>query len=144
MVDQPGGFPLCCAPQKAQKKILGNLPEEEVLLEGTDHPEDTPSSLSNEEVEKCRALLSEAVTLAGEEIRELPRKDNEMEEDALPGQSESEEEPLMCKDLKTPSVQFFDDDNDDDDTKDVDVLTVKRRNVFGLESRGSVALVSSF
>ncbi|XP_015270882.1 PREDICTED: probable ATP-dependent RNA helicase DDX10 [Gekko japonicus] len=127
--------------QKAQKKMLGNDPEKEVLLGGTDHPEEAPSSFSGEEVEKCRALLSETVTLAGEEIRELPRKDNGMEEDALPGQSESEEEPLMCKDLKTPSVQFFDDD--DEDTKDVDVLTVKRRNVFGLESRGNVALSPS-
>ncbi|XP_077197725.1 putative ATP-dependent RNA helicase DDX10 [Paroedura picta] len=127
--------------QKAQKKMLENDAEKEVLLERTDLPEKAPSSLSSEEVEKCRTLFSETVTLSGEEIRELPRKDNEME-DALVEESESEEEPLMCKDLKTPSV-FVDDDDDDDDTKDMDVLTIKRRNVFDLESRDCVTLSSS-
>lgn len=133
--------------QKAQKKILGSDPEKEEgkdgLLGRIDHPEEAPSSLSSEEVEKCKALVSDTVTFAGEETRELSRKDNETEGDVLLGESESEEEQLMCKDLKTPSVQFFEDD-EDDDAKAVDVLTVKRRNVFGLEPRGSVALVSAF
>nr|XP_056714860.1 probable ATP-dependent RNA helicase DDX10 [Euleptes europaea] len=122
--------------QKAQKKMLGNDPETECLLGGTDHPEKAPSSLSNEEAEKCRTLFSETVTLA-EEMRELPSKDNGTEDDVLQGESESEDEPLMHKDLEPPPVQFFE---DDDDTKDVDVLTVKRRNVFGLEPRSSVPL----
>ncbi|XP_060090826.1 probable ATP-dependent RNA helicase DDX10 [Heteronotia binoei] len=126
--------------QKAQKKLLGNDSEKEVLLGTTDHFEGAPSSSCNEETEKHRALFSETVTLAKEESRELPRKDNEMEEDALQGESESEEELLIWKGLKTPSAQFFE---DDDDMKDVDVLTIKRQNVFGLESGGSVALSSS-
>lgn len=124
--------------------MLGNDPEKEDILGRTDHLEKAPSSLSDEEVEKFRALFSETGT--GEEVRELSRKDNKMEDDPLPGPSESEEKPLMCKDLNTPSVQFFDDADDDDadDTKDVDVLTVKRRNIFDVETKSAVTLVSSF
>uniref|UniRef100_A0ACB8FGH5 Uncharacterized protein n=1 Tax=Sphaerodactylus townsendi TaxID=933632 RepID=A0ACB8FGH5_9SAUR len=122
--------------------MLGSNPEKECLFRGADHSEKEPPSLSNNEVERCRTLFSETVTLAGEEIQELRSKDNRMEEDSSQGESELEEEPLMCKDLKTPSVQFFEDDEDDDDTKDVDVLTVKRRNVFGLKP--TVALVKKW
>ncbi|XP_054830831.1 probable ATP-dependent RNA helicase DDX10 [Eublepharis macularius] len=126
--------------QKAQKKKLES--EKEGLLEGTGHSKEAPS-LSSEEVEKCRALFSETVTLAGEETKELSGGDSEMEDDAFQGQSESEEEPLTCKGLKAESVQFFEDDDGDDDAKELDVLTVKRRNVFGLKPRGSVTLSSS-
>ncbi|XP_061484627.1 probable ATP-dependent RNA helicase DDX10 [Rhineura floridana] len=130
--------------QKVQKKMLENEPEKGEPLQGANEPEDACFSLSNNDVEKCRALFSETIMLGGEEEKELSSKDSETEDDAPQGQTEVEEEPVTVKHLEAERLQFFEEgDSDDDDSKELDVLTVKRRNVFGLESGDKVPLNTS-
>ncbi|XP_033002149.1 probable ATP-dependent RNA helicase DDX10 [Lacerta agilis] len=122
--------------QKLQKKTPENEPEKERPLQQTDEPQNAPFSVSNDDVEKCRALFSETAVLGGDEDIE----DSETEDDASQAQTETEEEPLAVKGSEAERLQFFEEgDSDDDDTKDLDVLTVKRRNVFGLEPGEKVA-----
>ncbi|XP_062983148.1 probable ATP-dependent RNA helicase DDX10 [Elgaria multicarinata webbii] len=126
--------------QKVQKKMFENEPEKENPLKGTEQPEDAGFSVSNEEAEYCRVPFSEAVKLGGEEMKEFSNKGSETENDTSQDQPETGEEPVTVKGSKAERLKFFeeDDGDDDDDTKDFDVLTVKRRNVFGLEARDNI------
>ncbi|XP_020658821.3 putative ATP-dependent RNA helicase DDX10 [Pogona vitticeps] len=123
--------------QKVQKKMLENEPEEEGPLEGKEQPKEKVFSSSNEDTEKCKALFSGTVTLGAEEMKKLSSKSSGMEADASHGESETEEEPIVVQGSKAECLKFFEedhsDDDDDDESKNPDVLTVKRRNVFGLE-----------
>ncbi|KAJ6662342.1 hypothetical protein lerEdw1_012506 [Lerista edwardsae] len=129
--------------QNAQKKRLENEPEKAGPSQGTQQSGTAHFTSSRDEVKSCRVLFGETVTLEGEEMKEPSSKESEAEDGASEGQSEVEEESGTAKGSEAECRQFFEED-DDDDTKDLDVLTVKRRNVFGLESRESVALVSVF
>ncbi|XP_053168415.1 probable ATP-dependent RNA helicase DDX10 [Hemicordylus capensis] len=130
--------------QKAQKKMLESEPERESLSQETEQSEDACLPFSNEEVEQCRAHFSETVTLKGEENKEHSSNNSEAEDDTSQGPSEAEEEPVTGKGSKAECMQFFEEsDSDDDNLKNLAVLTVKRRNVFGLESGDSVAVAAS-
>ncbi|XP_066476098.1 probable ATP-dependent RNA helicase DDX10 [Tiliqua scincoides] len=124
--------------QNAQKKRLENELEKAGPSQGAKQSEHFPSS--SDEVERCRALFSETILLEGEEIKGPSSKKSEAEDGALQGQPETEEESVTGKGSKAECMQFF--EENDDDMKDLDVLTVKRRNVFGLESRDSAALTA--
>ncbi|XP_034970311.2 probable ATP-dependent RNA helicase DDX10 [Zootoca vivipara] len=126
--------------QKLQKKTPENEPEKEGPLQQTDEPQNAPFSVTNDDVERCRALFSKTAVLGGDEDIELSSKDSETEDDASQAQTETEEEPIAVKGSEAERLQFFEESNsDDDDTKDLDVLTVKRRNVFGLEPGEKIA-----
>uniref|UniRef100_A0A670ZKX4 ATP-dependent RNA helicase n=1 Tax=Pseudonaja textilis TaxID=8673 RepID=A0A670ZKX4_PSETE len=116
--------------QKVQKK----LHTAELEKEGKEPVEDTKFSLSDEELEKCRRIFSRTGMLGQKEPEGLSGKSSPVEE-ALQSPSEPEE-PAIVHESKPESLNFFeddDDDGDDDDNAFKDVLTVKRRNVFGLE-----------
>uniref|UniRef100_A0A803TAY5 ATP-dependent RNA helicase n=1 Tax=Anolis carolinensis TaxID=28377 RepID=A0A803TAY5_ANOCA len=129
--------------QKVQNKMLENEPKKEGSLQRTEQPEEGAHfSVSNEDVEKCRALFTETAVSRGEEIKELSGRNGETEDDASVGTSEIEEEPAVVKGSKAECLKFFEEDEDedeDDDTKNLDVLTVKRRNIFGTEPDTSMS-----
>ncbi|NWW43507.1 DDX10 helicase, partial [Pedionomus torquatus] len=141
--------------QKVRKKLCANE-----AADGTDHLKETEqnnnaiSSINNEGVEKCGTNFSGMVSV--NKIKEERRKETEecsaSSEDAESGEStdeseevsEEEEEkevPVPSRVPNPDSVQFLeeDDEDDDDDTKDLDLLTVKRRDVFGVEARDNPA-----
>ncbi|XP_063161883.1 probable ATP-dependent RNA helicase DDX10 [Candoia aspera] len=121
-----------------QKKMHTKEPEKE----GTEHAEDTQFSLSDEDLEKCRRIFCRADMLGQKETEGLSGKSSP-EEDALRSQSELEQ-PATVHESKPESLNFFEEEDDDDDNVDgsKDVLIVKRRNVFGLESEEKSALVT--
>lgn len=127
--------------QNAQKKRLENDPEKAGLSQEVEQSGAVHFTSSVDEAERRGALFSETITLEEEEIKELSSKESEAE-GASQGQLQTEEESLAGKGSKAECMQLF--EEDDDDTKDLDVLTVKRRNVFGLESKDSIALVRGF
>ncbi|XP_032846667.2 probable ATP-dependent RNA helicase DDX10 [Tyto alba] len=141
--------------QKVRKQLCANE-----AVDGTDHSKETEQnkntlSLINEEgLEKRGTNFSGEVSVNKTEEKER-KKDTEecsaSSEDAEEsGESEdeskevSEEEKEVAVPSRAPnpdSMQFFedDDDDDDDDNKDLDLLTVKRRNVFGVEAKDNPA-----
>ncbi|XP_075569349.1 putative ATP-dependent RNA helicase DDX10 [Pelecanus crispus] len=146
--------------QKARKQLCANE-----AADGTDHLKETEqnkntiSSINNEGVEKSGTNFSGKVSVNKTKAKER-RKETEECSDSSEGAEESgesedeskqvseEEEkeekevPISSRVPNPDSVQFFeddDDDDDDDDTKDVDLLTVKRRNVFGVEAKDNPA-----
>ncbi|KAM6446867.1 putative ATP-dependent RNA helicase DDX10 [Liasis olivaceus] len=124
--------------QKVQKKMHTEKPEKE----GTEQAEDTQFSLSDEDLEKCRRIFSRTGLLGQQETEGLSGKSSP-EEDALQSQSELEE-PTTVHESKPECLNFFEDNDGDDDDDDAskDVLIVKRRNVFDLESEEKAALVT--
>ncbi|NXG70517.1 DDX10 helicase, partial [Baryphthengus martii] len=142
--------------QKVRKQLRANE-----AADGTDHVKETEqnkntlSSINDEEVEKCGTDISGKVSVNKTKEKER-RKEAEgcsassdsaeesgESEDELKEISEEEEKqvPVESRVQNPDSLQFFedDDDDDDDDTKDVDLLTVKRRNVFGVEAKDNPA-----
>ncbi|XP_051497270.1 probable ATP-dependent RNA helicase DDX10 [Apus apus] len=131
--------------------------------DGTDHVKETeqnknnPSLINKEGVEKCRTVLSGKVSFNSKTKAMGRRKETEEcsassegaeesgeSEDESKEVSEEEEEKEVPAPSRIPnpdSIQFFEnnDDDDDDDTKDPDLLTVKRRNVFGVEAKDNPA-----
>ncbi|NXD80265.1 DDX10 helicase, partial [Halcyon senegalensis] len=146
--------------KKVQKQLCANE-----AAGGTDHLKETDqnkntfSLINKEGVEKHGTDFSGKVSLnktkekaRGKETEECSASDDSAEEsgesgDELKEISEEEEEekevPVASRVQNPDSVQFFedddDDDDDDDDTKDLDLLTVKRRNVFGVEAKDNPA-----
>ncbi|NXH95248.1 DDX10 helicase, partial [Pachycephala philippinensis] len=136
---------------------------------GTDHVEETEQNentltLVNEEtVEKCGTNLS-GKTYVNKTKEKQRRKETEEcsassgsaeesgeSEDELKELSEEEEEE---KEVNVPnrvpnsdSMRFFEDDDDDDDdddgTEGLDLLTVKQRDVFGVEAKDNPAPTTS-
>ncbi|XP_076184287.1 putative ATP-dependent RNA helicase DDX10 isoform X2 [Aptenodytes patagonicus] len=143
--------------QKVRKQLCANeTADGKDHLKETERNKNTLSSISKEEVEKCGANFSGKVSV--NKIKEKERRKETEEcsassegaeeggesEDELEEVSEEEEKevPVPSRVPNPDSMQFFeddDDDDDDDDTKDLDLLTVKRRNVFGVESKDNTA-----
>ncbi|KAM9169514.1 putative ATP-dependent RNA helicase DDX10 [Pangshura tecta] len=138
--------------QKAQKQLSVNE-----SLEGKSHPEgtgqceDACSLVSNEEVEERGTHFKEKIStfqrMKGErrkeepEIKELPSKVIDKEGYESEELSEEEEVPSINKVPKAESINFLEDD--DDDFRDLDLLTVKRQNIFGLEAKDPAVLNTS-
>lgn len=146
--------------QKVQKQLSAKK-----AGDGTDHLKEaeqnknSPSSMNEEEVEKCGTNFSGKVSVnktkerrkeaeecsasseGAEESGESEDESKEVSED----EKEEEVVPVPSRVPNPDSVQFFegDDDDDDDDTKELDLLTVKQRDVFGVEAKDNPALVSA-
>nr|XP_033804664.1 probable ATP-dependent RNA helicase DDX10 [Geotrypetes seraphini] len=100
---------------------------------------DAGPSVSDDELETFRAHFSEKKPVlqkgkdgTEKETRQLGEdSDDKLEEEsegrALSERNEAWKEPAL-------PLQFLDEDNEEDDSRDLDFLTVKRRDVFGLES----------
>ncbi|XP_068000709.1 probable ATP-dependent RNA helicase DDX10 [Melanerpes formicivorus] len=133
--------------QKAQKR----LPVSEAA-DGTDHLKEAEQnadtlSLNEGGGEKHGTNLNGKVPVKKTKEKERRKETEECSassEAEESGESEDESKEFSeeeDKEVPTPSgvpnpdtMQFFeDDDDDDDDAKDLDLLTVKRRNVFGVE-----------
>ncbi|KAK9402437.1 putative ATP-dependent RNA helicase DDX10 [Crotalus adamanteus] len=120
--------------QKVQKKMHTMEPEKE----GTEQAEDTQFSLTDEDLEKCRRIFSRTGMLGQKETEGKSSPD----EEALQSPSELEE-LAKVHESKPESLNVFEDDDDDDDNDaSKDVLIVKRRNVFGLESEEKAPLAT--
>ncbi|NWZ59455.1 DDX10 helicase, partial [Haliaeetus albicilla] len=141
--------------QKVRKQLCVNE-----AADGTDHLKQTEQnkntlSINEEGVEKCETNFSgkasDNKTKEKERRKETEEcsasnegaEESSASEDELKEVSEEEEEkevPVPGRVPNPDSMQFFeDDDDDDDDTKDLDLLTVKRRNVFGVEAKDNPA-----
>ncbi|KYO44918.1 putative ATP-dependent RNA helicase DDX10 isoform B [Alligator mississippiensis] len=144
--------------QKAQKQLSVNESTEgNAPLKETVKCEDASSFTSNEEVDSFRAYFSKRMSIVqtteGEERKEetekktIPSKviDKEVDvSEVSEEQSEGEEDiPVISRVPKAESMQFFEEDDGDDDIRDLDLLTVKRRNIFGSEANDSSALTTS-
>ncbi|XP_071410723.1 probable ATP-dependent RNA helicase DDX10 [Pithys albifrons albifrons] len=134
---------------------------------GTDHSEETeqnenvPSSMNKEGVEKSgtnfsgkasvnktkeneRRKETEECSASSEGAEESGESEDELKELSEEEEEDEKEVPVPSRAPNSDSVQFFeDDDDDDDDTKDLDLLTVKQRDVFGVESKDSPAPTAS-
>lgn len=144
--------------QKVQKQLPVNESADETNpVKETEQNKNTISSINKEGVEKCRTNFSGKVSAnkAKEEERrketehppssEGVEESDESEDESEESEEEEKEAALSSRAPNTDSMQFFeDDDDDDDDTKDFDLLTVKRRNVFGMEAKDGPAQVSTF
>uniref|UniRef100_A0A8D0EHI0 ATP-dependent RNA helicase n=1 Tax=Strix occidentalis caurina TaxID=311401 RepID=A0A8D0EHI0_STROC len=144
--------------QKVRKQLRANE-----AADGTDHLQETEQnkntlSLINEEgVEKREIHSSGKVSVNKTKEKERKKETEECSassegaeessesEDESKEVSEEEEEkevPIPSMVPNPDSMQFFEDD-DDDDAKDLDLLTVKRQNVFGVEAKDNPALNTS-
>ncbi|NXB24315.1 DDX10 helicase, partial [Rhagologus leucostigma] len=133
---------------------------------GTDHLEETEQNentltLVNEEiVEKCGTNFGGKIPV--NKTKEKQRRkgteecsassgsaeESDESEDELRELSEEEEKevPIPSRIPNSDSMQFFeddDDDDDDDDTEGLDLLTVKQRDVFGVEAKDKPAPTTS-
>ncbi|KFP07439.1 putative ATP-dependent RNA helicase DDX10, partial [Calypte anna] len=136
--------------QKVQRKQCVNE-----AAGGTDllKAEQNENTLSLMKKEKCRTDVSGKVSVNDKtKVKETENcsassegaEESDNSEDESEEVSEEEEEKEVPATSRVPdpnSGQFFedDDDDDDDDTKDLDLLTVKRRNVFGVEAEDNPA-----
>ncbi|KFU90972.1 putative ATP-dependent RNA helicase DDX10, partial [Chaetura pelagica] len=137
--------------QKVRKQQRANE-----AADGTEQNKNNPSLINEEGVEKCRTDLSGKVSFNSKTKAMERRKETEEcsassegaeesgeSEDESKEVSEEEEEKEVPAPSRVPnpdSIQFFESDyDDDDDTKDPDLLTVKRRNVFGVEAKDNPA-----
>ncbi|XP_027494207.1 probable ATP-dependent RNA helicase DDX10 [Corapipo altera] len=143
--------------QRVRKQLCANE-----AANGTDHSDETEqnentlSSINEERVEKRGTNFSGKTSVnktkeneRRKEIEECSSSEGAEEsgesEDELKELSEEEEAekegPVPSRVPNSDSVQFFedDDDDDDDDTKGLDLLTVKQRDVFGVESKDNPA-----
>lgn len=148
--------------QKVQKQRCANEAADGMdRLKETGQNKNTLSSVNEEGVEKRGTNVSGKVSVkktkdkerrkATEECSassESAEESGESEDESREVSEEEEEEeevPVASRVPNPDSVQFFgdDSDDDDDDTKDLDLLTVKRRNVFGVEAEDNPASVSA-
>ncbi|NXT55920.1 DDX10 helicase, partial [Pluvianellus socialis] len=139
--------------QKVRKQLCANGAADGTShLKETEQNENTISSITNEGLENCGTDLSGKVSV--NKKQEKRRKETEEcsassegaesgdSEDELKEVSEEEEDREVSVPSRVPnpgSMQFFEDDDDDDDTKDLDLLTVKQRDVFGVEAKDNPA-----
>uniref|UniRef100_A0A8C3TYM0 ATP-dependent RNA helicase n=1 Tax=Catharus ustulatus TaxID=91951 RepID=A0A8C3TYM0_CATUS len=150
--------------QRVRKQLCANE-----AASGTDHLEETEQNentltLVNEEtVEKCgtnfNAKTSVNKTKEKQRRKETEERRKETEECSTSsgsaeesGESEDESKELSEEEEEevhvpnrvpnSDSMQFFEDD-DEDDTEGLDLLTVKQRDVFGVEAKDNPAPVSA-
>ncbi|NXP35948.1 DDX10 helicase, partial [Leiothrix lutea] len=145
--------------QRVQKQLCANE-----AANGTDHLEDTEQNenaltlVNQETVEKCGTNFSGKTSVnktkekqRRKETEECSASSGSAEES---GESEDESKELSEeeeKEVRVPnrvpnsdSTQFFEDDDDDeDDTEGLDLLTVKQRDVFGVEAKDNPAPTTS-
>ncbi|KAM8975466.1 putative ATP-dependent RNA helicase DDX10 isoform 2-T2 [Pelodytes ibericus] len=86
-----------------------------------------PGTVSDEEIEAFKSQLGSKEPGRQEVSQELGTSAEEGDE------SEHSEEEALSKGMKDTTLGFMDDDEDDDDCRDLDIFTVKRRDVFGIE-----------
>ncbi|NWY46383.1 DDX10 helicase, partial [Sylvia atricapilla] len=138
--------------QRVRKQLCANE-----AANGTDHLEETEQNentltlVNQETVEKCgtnfsgktkvkeRRKETEECSASGGSAEESGESEDEFKE-----LSEEEEEKEVHVPNRVPnsdSMQFFEDDDDDDedDTEGLDLLTVKQRDVFGVEAKDNPA-----
>uniref|UniRef100_A0A8C3U5W9 ATP-dependent RNA helicase n=1 Tax=Catharus ustulatus TaxID=91951 RepID=A0A8C3U5W9_CATUS len=135
--------------QRVRKQLCANE-----AASGTDHLEETEQNentltLVNEEtVEKCgtnfNAKTSVNKTKEKQRRKETEERRKETEECSTSKLSEEEEEEVHVPNRvpNSDSMQFFEDD-DEDDTEGLDLLTVKQRDVFGVEAKDNPAPTTS-
>ncbi|NXF90286.1 DDX10 helicase, partial [Eubucco bourcierii] len=136
--------------QKVKKKLPVNEATAEAdHLKETEQNTDTFASVNEGGVEKHGTNLSgkNSVNKKQKEERKETEECSASSGTEESGESEDEskelsekEEEEEDKEVPVPSgvpnpdaMQFFEDDDDDDDAKDLDLLTVKRQNIFGVE-----------
>uniref|UniRef100_A0A8C8SB68 ATP-dependent RNA helicase n=1 Tax=Pelusios castaneus TaxID=367368 RepID=A0A8C8SB68_9SAUR len=134
--------------QKAQKQLSVNESSEgKSYLKEKGPCEDESSLISSEKMKECRTHFNEKISIVqsmkGKEIKEpeekeIPSKVTVKEGDESEELSEEEEVPSINKVPKADSINFLEDD--DDDVRELDLLTVKRQNVFGLEAKDCAVL----
>lgn len=117
----------------------GGVEKCETNFSGKASDNKTKKEERRKETEECSASSggAEESSASEDELKEVSEEEEEEEEKEL---------PVPGRVPNPDSMQFFeddDDDNDDDDTKDLDLLTVKRRNVFGVEAKDNPAPVSA-
>ncbi|KFO72896.1 putative ATP-dependent RNA helicase DDX10, partial [Cuculus canorus] len=143
--------------QKVQKQLCANEAADGMdRLKETEQNKNSISLINSEGVEKCETNFSGKAsskkTKAKERRKETEECPASSEGDEESGESEDdskevieeeeEKEIPVSSSVQNPdSMQFFedDDDDDDDDAKDLDLLTVKRRNVFGIDAKDNPA-----
>ncbi|XP_064413961.1 probable ATP-dependent RNA helicase DDX10 isoform X2 [Latimeria chalumnae] len=136
--------------QKIQKQhgmIVGREEEQETTKEASDQSGEDGSSDVGEELESFKAQVMKQKAKGGE-IVEKTNSDESEGDLCETSEEEEDEQEQSVEDSdeghnSTPKnggqsglvvVGFLNEDDEDDD-KDLDLLTVKRRNVFGLESK---------
>ncbi|NWU81860.1 DDX10 helicase, partial [Onychorhynchus coronatus] len=148
--------------QRVRKQLCANE-----AASGTDHSDETEQnentlSINEEGVEECgtsfngktsvnktkenkRRKETEECSASSEGAEESGESEDELKE--LSEEEEVEKEgPVPSRVPNSDSIQFFEDDDDDDDddgTKGLDLLTVKQRDVFGVESKDNPAPTAS-
>ncbi|XP_052616314.1 probable ATP-dependent RNA helicase DDX10 isoform X2 [Peromyscus californicus insignis] len=143
--------------QKVEKQPTKGLVRNQV----TEAIQPRAPSLTSDEVEEFRAYFSEKMSIlhkSGKRLEETEHSlangdsedqdedtaDEEMEEQ-LGKAREPHTEPVLSveeeqKEVKEAPVQFLDRDDEEEDGPDADFLTVKRRDVFGLDLKENEAL----
>ncbi|NWR72585.1 DDX10 helicase, partial [Centropus unirufus] len=141
--------------QKVQKQLCANEAADGMdPLKETEQNKITISLINNERVETCGTNLSgkapvnktkakeerketEECPASSEGAEESGESEDDSKEVSEKEEEEEEEEKEVSSRVPNPdSLQFFEgDDDDDDDMKDLDLLTVKRRNVFGVDAK---------
>ncbi|KAK7810835.1 hypothetical protein U0070_020000 [Myodes glareolus] len=127
----------------------------------TETTEPRVPSLSNDEVEEFRAYFSEKMSILHKSGKHLEETDYRLasgeseEQDEDTEDEEMEEQPGKAREPRPESVlkieeeqedakegpmQFLGRDDDEEDGPDADFLTVKRRDVFGLDLKENQAL----
>ncbi|KAM4794765.1 putative ATP-dependent RNA helicase DDX10 [Rhinophrynus dorsalis] len=103
------------------------------VVEKGDKTEEEAGTISDEEIEKFKSQLGGKEP--GHQSTKVPQNMNDSVDDTDLPESGDDDLPV---DLKQMKVQFFEDnDEDDDDCRDLDIFTVKRRDVFGVEEGNS-------
>ncbi|XP_064297307.1 probable ATP-dependent RNA helicase DDX10 [Phalacrocorax carbo] len=145
--------------QKVRKQLCANEAADGTNhLKETEQSKNTISSINKEGMEKCGTNVSEKVSV--NKTREKERRkgteerstssegaeesgESEDESKEVSEEEEGKEVPVPSRVPNSDAMRFFEDDaddDDDDDTKDLDLLTVKRRNVFGVEAKDNPEL----
>ncbi|GAB1294210.1 Probable ATP-dependent RNA helicase DDX10 [Apodemus speciosus] len=143
--------------QKMEKQPTKELGKSQV----TEAVQPRAPSLTNDEVEEFRSYFSEKMSIlhkSGERLEETEHRlasgDSDEEQDEETEDEEMEDHLGKAREPHTESVlsieeaqkvkevpvQFLDGDDDDEDGPDSDFLTVKRRDVFGLDLKENEAL----
>ncbi|XP_051012405.1 probable ATP-dependent RNA helicase DDX10 [Acomys russatus] len=143
--------------QKMEKQPTKELVRSQV----TEAVQPRAPSLTNDEVEEFRAYFSEKMSILhknGKRLEETEHsvasgdsegeQDEETEDEAMGEQQGNAREPQTdsalsveeAQKVKDAPVQFLDRDDDDEDGPDADFLTVRRRDVFGVDLKENKAL----
>lgn len=120
------------------ENVLTLANEETVEKCGTNFSGKTPVNKTKEKQRRKEAVECSVCSGSAEETGESEDESKELSEE------EEKEVHVPNRVPNSDSVQFFEDDDDDDenDTEGLDLLTVKQRDVFGVEAKDNPAPVS--